>query len=126
VNQIPVPTIEVVRLADGAPVFRIPNIPAGRGFIAGRHRWMPEGRRIAFLGGDGAGTAIYVQDVVPGADTSATRRKLATFEPDVELHSFGIAPDMSFAVVAVRQATANLLEIDGLPPEVAPALPRRP
>ena len=126
VNQIPVPTIEVVRLADGAPVFRIPNIPAGRGFIAGRHRWMPEGRRIAFLGGDGAGTAIYVQDVVPGADTSATRRKLATFEPDVELHSFGIAPDMSFAVVAVRQATANLLEIDGLPPEIAPALPRRP
>jgi Tol biopolymer transport system component len=126
VNQIPVSTIEVVRLADGGPVFRIPNIPAGRGFIAGRHRWMPEGRRIAFLGGDGAGTAIYVQDVVPGADTSATRRKLATFEPDVELHSFGIAPDMSFAVVAVRQATANLLEIDGLPPEIAPALPRRP
>ena len=119
-------SINVARLADGAHVFRIPNVPPGKGFIAGRHRWLPDGRRIAFLGGDGAGTAIHVQDVVPGADTSATRRKLATFEPDVELHSFGFAPDMSFAVVAVRQATANLLEIDGLPPEVAPSAPRRP
>ncbi len=118
--------INVVRLADGAPVFRIPAPPPGRGFIAGRHRWMPDGRRIAFLGGDGAGTAIYVQDVVPGEETERTRRKLATFEPEMELHSFGIAPDLTFAVVAVRQATANLLEIDGLPPEVAPAAPRRP
>lgn len=87
---------------------------------------MPDGRRIVFLGGDRQGTALFVQDVVPGEDTARTRQKLAVFEPDVELHSFGIAPDMSFAVVAVRQATANLLEIDGLPPEVAPALPRRP
>ena len=115
-----------MRLVDGAPVFRIPNVPPGKGFIAGRHRWLPDGRHIAFLGGDGAGTAIYVQDVVPGADTSATRRKLVTFEPDVELHSFGLAPDMSFAVVAARQATSNLLEIDGLPPEVAPGASRRP
>ena len=120
VSQIPVSTIEVVRLADGAPVFRIANVPAGRGFIAGRHRWLPDGRGIAFLGADGAGTAIYVQDVVPGADTSSTRRKLATFEPDVELHSFALAPDMSFAVVAARQATSNLMEIDGLSSDVAP------
>ncbi len=118
--------INVVRLADGAPVFQIPNLPPGHGFITGRHRWMPDGRRIVFLGGDRQGTALFVQDVVPGEDTARTRQKLAVFEPDVELHSFGIAPDMSFAVVAVRQATANLLEIDGLPPEVAPALPRRP
>ena len=126
VSQGPTMDIRVVRLVDGAPVFRIPNVPPGKGFIAGRHRWLPDGRRIAFLGGDGAGTAIYVQDVVPGADTSATRRKLVTFEPDVELHSFGLAPDMSFAVVAARQATSNLLEIDGLPPEVAPGASRRP
>jgi len=33
---------------------------------------------------------------------------------------------MSFAVVAARQATSNLMEIDGLPPEVAPASPRQP
>jgi hypothetical protein len=120
--------------------------PADRTAGKGVSRWVPlaagavlllilgavVGRRMAppplspFLGGDGAGTAIYVQDVVPGADTSSTRRKLATFEPDVELHSFALAPDMSFAVVAARQATSNLLEIDGLPPEVAPASPRRP
>ena len=126
VSQIPSPAIEVVRLADGAPVFRIPNVPAGRGFIAGRHRWLPDGRGIAFLGGDERGTALFVQDVVPGKDTATTRRKLATFDPDVELHSFGLAPDMSFAIVAARQATSNLLEIDGLPPEVAPAAARRP
>ncbi|MEO8056518.1 MAG: hypothetical protein ABI768_15260, partial [Acidobacteriota bacterium] len=126
VSQAPVPMIEVVRIADGSPVFRISNLPPGKGFINGRHRWLPNGRGIAFLGGDGSGTALFVQDVVPGRDTAATRRKLAVFEPDVELHSFGLASDMSFAVVAVRQATSNLLEIDGLPPEVAPASPRRP
>jgi hypothetical protein len=32
---------------------------------------------------------------------------------------------MSFAVVAARHATSNLLEIAGLPPEVAPAVSRR-
>ena len=126
VSQIPVPTIEVVRVADGAPVFRIANLPVGRGFIYGRHRWLPDGRGIAFLGGDGRGTALFVQDVVPGRDTAATRRKVAVFEPDVELHSFGLAPDMSFAVVAARQPTSNLLEIDGLPAEVAPPGSRRP
>ena len=126
VSQGAVPSIDVVRLADGAPVCRISNVPPGEGFIYGRHRWLPENRRIAFLGGDGAGTALYVQDVVPGADTSATRRKLATFEPDVELHSFGLAPDMSFAVVAARRTSSNLMEIDGLPHDVAPASLRRP
>ena len=116
VNQVPVPTIEVVRLADGAPVFRIPNIPAGRGFIAGRHRWLPDGPGIAFLGGRGARDgALRPGRRSRGQDTAATRRKVAVFEPDVELHSFGLAPDMSFAVVAARQATSNLLEIDGLP-----------
>ena len=123
VSQIPVPTIEVVRLADGAPVFRIPNIPAGRGFIQGRHRWLPDGHGIAFLGGDGRGTALFVQDVVPGRDTASTRRRVAVFEPDVELHSFGLAPDMSFVVVAARQPTSNLMEIDGLPDDVAPTRP---
>ncbi len=126
VNQGSTQDIRVARLVDGAPVFRIPNVPPGRGFIIGRHRWLPDGHHIAFLGGDGAGTAIYVQDVVPGADTSSTRRKLVTFEPDVELHSFGLAPDMSCVVVAARQATSNLLEIDGLPPEVVPGASRRP
>ena len=116
VSQIPVPTIEVVRIADGAPVFRISNIPAGRGFIAGRHRWLPDGRGIAFLGGDGRGTAIFVQDVVPEPGHVRRRGESSpTFEPDVELHSFALAPDMSFAVVAARQPTANLMEIDGLP-----------
>jgi hypothetical protein len=36
---------------------------------------------------------------------------------------FGLAPDMSFAVVAARQPTSNLLEIDGLPDDVAPTRP---
>ncbi|HQR67562.1 MAG TPA: hypothetical protein PLB02_09225, partial [Thermoanaerobaculia bacterium] len=117
--------LRVFPSAGGDPIFSIPSLPPGRGFIAGRHRWMPDGRRIAFLGGDGPGTAIFVQDVVPGADTTATRRRLATFGPDLEIHSFGIAPDARFAIVAVRQSAANLLEIDGLPPEVAPRAPRR-
>ncbi|HKC24871.1 MAG TPA: LpqB family beta-propeller domain-containing protein, partial [Thermoanaerobaculia bacterium] len=125
VSQAAKPYIQVVRMADGAPVFKIPDVPPGRGFVVGRHRWLPDGRHIAFLGSDGPGTALWVQDVVPGQDTSATRRRLATFEQDVELHSFGLAADMSFAIVAVRQPTSNLLEIDGLPSEVAPASPHR-
>jgi eukaryotic-like serine/threonine-protein kinase len=117
--------IEIVRLSDGAPVFTISKLAGGGGAIVGRHRWMPDGRGIAFLGEDASGTALFVQDVVPETDTTATRRKLATIGPDLAVHSFGIAPDARFAIVAVRQTTANLLEIDGLPPEVAPRTPRR-
>jgi Tol biopolymer transport system component len=126
VSRSDLAAISVVRLADGASVSQIENVPAGRGFIPARHRWMPDGHRIAFLGGDQLGTALFVQDVVPGKDTGGTRRRLAVFDPDFELHSFSISPDTSFAVVAVRQPASNLLEIDGLPPEVVPALNRHP
>ena len=61
--------------------------------VLGRSRWMPDGKAIAFVGLDDAGlTGVFVQDFVPGRDTTATRRKLAGFDPDYITETFAISP----------------------------------
>jgi hypothetical protein len=86
---------------------------------------MPDGRAIAFVGQDEDGASgVFVQDFEPGRDTSASRRKLAGFDPDVAAESFGIAPDASRLVLAGWVQLFSLMEGEGLPGLLAP--PRRP
>jgi Tol biopolymer transport system component len=48
----------------------------------GRARWTPDGKRILFIGADAEGRAgVYVQDFVPGQDTSASRRAVTGLRP---------------------------------------------
>ncbi len=88
--------IRVVRLHDGGAVpfdidiVRRTNTTA----ILGRARWMPDGRSIAFIGQDERGVnGVFVQDFVPGRDTSATRRKLGGFDPENSAETLAISPD---------------------------------
>jgi Tol biopolymer transport system component/tRNA A-37 threonylcarbamoyl transferase component Bud32 len=94
----------------------------------GRSRWMPDGSAIAFVGQDESGAiGLYAQDFVPGRDTSASRHKVAGFDPDVAAESFGIAPDGSRIVVAGWVQLFSLMEAEGVPGLLAPprGLPAR-
>jgi Tol biopolymer transport system component len=87
----------------------------------GRARWMPDGSAIVFVGQSASGaTGLYVQDFVPGEDTSATRRRLAGFDPDVAAESFGVSPDGSRLTLAGWVQLFSLMEAEGLPMLLAP------
>ena len=87
----------------------------------GRPRWLTDGSAIAFVGQDESGAiGIYAQDFVPGRDTSATRRPVAGFDPDVAAESFGIAPDGSRLVIAGWVQLFSLREAEGIPGLLAP------
>jgi serine/threonine protein kinase len=109
-----------VRLADGKV---IPfSIPIHSGFTVGRSRWMPGGKAIASIGIDENGASgVFVQDFSPdAADTSASRRKLAGFDPDLPTESFGVAPDGSRVMLSNLEERLEILMADGVS-GVAPA-----
>jgi eukaryotic-like serine/threonine-protein kinase len=109
--------VRVIRLADGSdtgimiPLRQIRRTSA----ILGRTRWLP-GARLAYLAQNDEGiNGVFVQDVVPGRDTSATRRPLGGFDRERATESFGIAPDGSTMTVAGWEQLFSLFSIDGLP-----------
>jgi len=102
--------IRIVRIADGAEVFSIPLdvVDAVTGAEVGRPRFLRDGR-IAFVGLDEDGVAgVFVQDVVPGKDTAASRRKLAGFDAGAPAESFGVSPDGASVTVASRESLASI------------------
>ena len=91
------------------------------GIIMGRCRWLPDGSAIAFVGQDEEGrTGIYLQDFVPGQDTTSTRRKLAGFSTDYITESFGISPDGKRLTIAALEPTQRLVLAEGVPGIVPP------
>ena len=82
----------------------------------GRLRWMPGGKAIAFVGQDERGVnGVYVQDFVPGQDTSATRRRLGGFDQENPPESFGISPDGRWLTVAAWEQLFSIMVTDSLP-----------
>jgi Tol biopolymer transport system component len=115
--------VKVARVEDGGEEpFEIAVDARRRTTVTlGRARWTPDGKAIAFVGQDERGASgVYVQDFAPGRDTSATRRPLAGFDPDVATESFGLAPDGSRLVLAGWVQLFSLMEADGLPGLLAP------
>jgi Tol biopolymer transport system component len=115
--------LRVVRLEDGQlEPFEILVDRHRRTTISlARPRWLPDGRAVAFVGQDESGaTGVFAQDFVPGEDTSATRRKLGGFDPDVAAESFGIAPDGSRLVIAGWVQLFSLMQAEGLSGLLAP------
>jgi eukaryotic-like serine/threonine-protein kinase len=111
-------TLRVARIEDGAPVpfeVLIPIRNANLSGSIGRSRWLPDGRSIAFLGQDQRGVnGIFVQEFVPGKDTSSTRRALAGFDEEAVAESFGISPDGKRMVVASWEQTFSLSIVEGV------------
>jgi hypothetical protein len=69
-----------------------------------------------FVGQDEKGNyGLYVQDFVPGQDTSKSRRSLVGFEPGVSTESFGISPDGSRITVAIWEQVSSLMVAEHVP-----------
>jgi Tol biopolymer transport system component len=117
--------IRVVRVA-GRPVdYRIrlilpgAQVPVGlRGSTGslGRARWTPDGRAIAFIAVDERNrSGVMLQDFAPGRDTTATRRRLAGFDDQLNPESLGISPDGARLLVSSVQSSSSLMLAEGVP-----------
>ena len=112
------PKIRVVRVSDGRDMgVEIPIRNARRtAAILGRSRWMPDSKAIAFLSQNEDGVnGVFVQDFIPGRDTSASLRQLGGFDRERATESFGIAPDGQTLTVAGWEQLFSLFSIEGLP-----------
>jgi WD40 repeat protein len=110
--------LRVISLESGKPIpFEI-VIPIHKQTDAaiGRLRWMPDGRAIAFLGQDERGVnGVYVQDFVPGKDTSANRRPLGGFDLENSAESFAISPDGKWLTVAAWEQLFRIMATGPVP-----------
>jgi serine/threonine protein kinase len=114
--------LRVVRIEDGEHEPFTIRIEQRRATPAalGRARWMPDGRAIAFVGQDATGVnGIFVQDFVPGEDTSSSRRPLGGFDRQVATESFGVSPDGKRLVIAAWEQLFTIMRADGVVPETS-------
>ena len=114
--HLPNDATHVVRLEDGKILpFRI-NLKGGPS--VGRARWMPDGKRIAYVGGDANArtVGVYTQEFSEeAADTSASRQPLAGFELDHPTESFGISPDGTGIVLSEFHGSSDIMIATGVP-----------
>ncbi|MFN2634981.1 MAG: protein kinase, partial [Thermoanaerobaculia bacterium] len=113
--HVPGEAARIVRIEDGLLLPLV--IPAQSEFpVAGRSRWMPDGRSIATIGTDPQGlSGVFVQAFSEDlADTSSTRRPLAGFDPDRPTESFGISPDGTRVVLAENEGRSDILLAEGV------------
>jgi Tol biopolymer transport system component len=116
-SRSPNATLRVARLSDGQDMGFEVKLSGGRrtSAILGRSRWLPGSSAIAFLAQDEEGiNGVFVQDFVPGKDTTGTRRKLAAFDPHYSTESFGISPDGSKITVAGWEQMFGMMTVSGL------------
>ena len=107
----------VVRIADGH-VLPFSIDLASLSMSGGRARWMPDGRQLAFVGATPNGSAwgVFVQEFsTQAADTSASRRQLAGFDPDRATDSFGISPDGARVILSEADYRDEIFVANGIP-----------
>jgi len=107
-------TAQVARLDDGHVLpFSIDLKSLGH---VGRSRWLPDGKSLAFLGVDAEmRTGVFVQAFSADiADTSATRRPLAGFDPNRPTESFAFSPDGSRIALSEIEPQGNIFIADGV------------
>jgi len=75
----------------------------------------PDGRAIAFVDVDEySHSGIFVQAFDPERDTTATRRPLAGFEPDLQIDSFAFSPDGRRLTISYAETQLGLMIAEGL------------
>ena len=81
----------------------------------GRHRWLPDGQAIAFVGLDEKGrSGVFVQDFDPRRDTVASRSTLAGFSEDFITESFCVSPDGSEIFISGVDISYRLMLADNV------------
>jgi Tol biopolymer transport system component len=115
--------LNVVRVArvENGEVLPFEILLPGGDLNNGRSRWMPDGRAIAFNWTLGSVSGIFVQDFLPGEDTSSTRRPLVRFGPGQLAESFAISPDGKRITVGVLDRTWSLMSAENLPGVTPPS-----
>ena len=77
---------------------------------------MPDGKTIILFGREeGQPFGLYAQSFDPSRDTSATLRRFAGFDPDIQPESFGISPDGSRMIVGAYEQLSSLLIAERVP-----------
>jgi hypothetical protein len=72
--------------------------------------------RLPFVGQDERGVnGVFVQDFVPGRDTTTTRRKLGGFDLENSTETLAISPDGKFLTVGGWEQMFNVMIADGVP-----------
>jgi Tol biopolymer transport system component len=109
--------LRVVRMEDGATFVERNGVTQSLiDVLGGRSRWMPDGKRIAYVDKNEAGAwGVYVQDFVSGQDTSASRKSIAGFDPDSVTESFGISPDGTRITICEREESSGLVLAENTP-----------
>ena len=112
-------SIRILDVQSGRPVpFSIPLrfSSAFPGMLWGRARWSPDGRSIYYIGEDSSGlTGIFVQDFIPGRDTTSTRQTVGAFSRDPVTESFALSPDGSRITISVAEEFASIMMADNVP-----------
>jgi hypothetical protein len=76
---------------------------------------MPDGRAIAFIGQDEHGVnGVFVQDFVPGSDTTATRRRLGGFDVENSAETFAISPNGKLLTIGGWEQMLNILIVNNV------------
>jgi len=91
----------------------------------GRSRWHPDGQGIYFVGLDERGrSGVFLQDFVPGRDTSASRRPVAGFSSQYMTESLGVSPDGRSLTISTLHQTGGLALAEGVAGVEPPRAPR--
>ena len=114
--------VNVVEIETKASVFQI-KTSTGRdirsiafGGLAGRVRWMPDGKSIAYIDQSEEGQlGVFLQEFIPGKDTYQTRKPVAGFDPSRYTETFSISPDGAFITIAEMEVFSNLVLAENVP-----------
>jgi eukaryotic-like serine/threonine-protein kinase len=107
-------SVRVARLSDGAVLpfaFEVKEQ-----LSAGRTRWLPDGRGVAFVGADEEGrSGVYVREFAPERPAVGPPRLLAAPESGASAESFGISPDGTRITVASWEQLSSLMMASRVP-----------
>jgi len=81
----------------------------------GRPRWLTGGSAIAFTGAAEGQVGVLVQDFARDRDTTASRRKLAGFDPERDTETYDVSPDGSLVILSGFKPGGTVMLAEDVP-----------